>query len=207
MALLWWFGDRVRLVRNLAPPMAGPAAERALERIYQAYGRQLYRERHGREPARQARRELAALHKALSGLSPRAVNALQAAVAQEPRVQAARLLNMRVALHLMRLATERAMTDMPLCPYERPPDVGVATLHAIHLLCVLYCRAHGVPYPTWNFGLDRPYNRRPIAFAFRCLRAWHAPGARDFPSSRRAPGGKYANVIRALHKYRCRFQP
>jgi hypothetical protein len=131
MALLWWFGDRVRLVRNLAPPMAGPAAERALERIYLAYGRQLYRERHGREPAGQARRELAALHKALSGLSPRAVDALQAAVAQEPRVQAARLLNMRVVRHLMSLTTERAMTDMPLRPYERPPDVGGATFRAV----------------------------------------------------------------------------
>ena len=70
MALLWWRGDRVRLVRNLAPPMAGPAAERALERIYQAYGRQLYREHHGLEPAGQARRELAALQKALSGSKP-----------------------------------------------------------------------------------------------------------------------------------------
>jgi hypothetical protein len=139
MALLWWSGDRVRLVRNLAPPMAGPTAERALERIYQAYGRQLYREHHGREPAGQARRELAALQKALSGLNLRAVDALQAAVAQEPRVQPARL-NMRVVRHLMRRTTARAMTDMPLHPYERPPDVGSATLHAIHLLCVLYCR-------------------------------------------------------------------
>jgi hypothetical protein len=139
MALLWWFGDRIRLVRNLAPPMAGPAAERALERIYQAYGRQLYREHHGREPAGQARRELAALQKALSGLSPRAVNALQAALAQEPRVQAAPLLNMRVVRHLMRLTTDRAMTDMPLHPYERPPDVGGATLHAI--TCSVWCTA------------------------------------------------------------------
>ena len=207
MALLWWRGDRVRLVRNLAPPMAGPAAERALERIYQAYGRQLYREHHGLEPAGQVRRELVALQKALSGLSHRAVDALQAAVAREPRVQAAGPLNMRVVRHLMLLTTERAMTAMPLRPYERPPAVGGATLHAIHLLCVVYCRAHGVPYPTWNFGLGKPYSRRPIAFAFRCLRAWHAPGAGDLPSSRKAPEGKYGHVLRALNKYRRRFQP
>jgi hypothetical protein len=113
---------------------------------------------------------------------------------------------MRVVRHLVRLTTERALGDMPLRPYERPPDLGDATLHAIHLLCVVYCRAHDVPYPTWNFGLDKPYSRRPITFAFRCLRAWHVPGASDLPSSRKTPDGKYSNVIRALNKYRGRFR-
>jgi len=205
--LLWVSGNRDRLVRNLAPPLTAPAADRALERIFRAYGRQIYREHHGREPTRQVRRELAALQKALSGLSHRAVDALQQAAAQEPRVRKAGALNMRVMRHLLHLTTERAMRDMPLRPYERPPDLGEATLHVIHLLCAVYCRAHGVPYPTWNFGLNQPYSRRPIAFAFRCLRAWHAPGADDLPRSRKAPEGKYGNVIRALNKYRYRFQP
>jgi hypothetical protein len=207
MALLWWFDDRVRLVRNLAPPMAAASAERALDRIYLAYGRQLYREHHGREPAGQTRRELATLQNALSRLSHRTLDALQEAATKEPRAQDARFRNVRAARFLMLLVAERAMTDMPLRPYERPPDVGAATLHAIHLLCKVYCKAHGVPYPTWNFALDEPYSRRPVAFAFRCLRAWHAPGAESLSRSRRSPNGKYGHVIRALNKYRCRFRP
>jgi hypothetical protein len=198
--------DRARLVGQLSPPMSAPAAERVLGRVYTAYRNQLYREHHGREPAAQAQAELVALRTALAGLSHRALDALQAAAIRDPRAQTARFRNMRVARHLMTLGTERALEEMPRRPFKRPSAVGDATLKVLHVLCVVYCRAHGSPYPTWNYGIGEPYSRAPIAFACRCLRAWHAPGAWTLHGTKSDGTGRYSTVVRALqNKYRGRF--
>jgi hypothetical protein len=215
MGLSWDYEDVDCLVARLSPPVSPQEAERALRRVFRGFGRELYRERHESQPAKQTRQELEALRKALNGLSPRAANVLCDAVDDQPflpfpyeqaqavinpcrvGVPAARLSG-ALRLRAFRLALDNALEDMPRRRSGHPGKVKDATRRAIHVLCLVYCHCHRAPHPTWDFCAEEVRNPESLKFAFSCLRAWDTPDIDDL-----APG----DVIRSLHNYSGRNSP
>jgi hypothetical protein len=210
MALSWDYQDAERLVVQLSPPVCPQDAERALRRIYRAFAQELFREQREGAPAKQVRRELEALHKALGGLSPRAETALcdvlddklflphpydqaQAVVNPCRRGVPATRLAPHIRLRALRLALDSVLEDLPRRRAGHPGKVSDATRRAMHVLCVLYCRCHAVAYPTWDFFEEEVRNPAALEFAFECLRAWHAPGIEDLGPD---------DVVRSLHNNR-----
>jgi hypothetical protein len=214
MALSWDYEDTPRLVGQLFPPATPQEAERALRRVYKGFAHELWRERHESQPAKQVRQELETLRKTLNHLSRRAAAVLCGALDEGPflphpyheaqlvidpcrsDVPAAQLSG-PLMLRTMRLAIERAAEDMPHRRPGHPGKVSDATRRAIHVLCLVYCRCHGVPYPTWDFFAEEIRNPGSLDFAFSCLRAWYTPGIENLEPR---------DVIRSLHNYSGRNQ-
>jgi hypothetical protein len=209
MALSWDYEDAERLVARLSPPAPEQEAERALRRIFDGFARELYRERHESQPTKQVKKELRALQKALSSLSPRAANVLSAELDEGPFLphsyhQAQLVINPcssgvpwtclsgAVALRMMRLATERALADTPQLRPGNPGTVSKATRRAIHVLCRVYCHCHAVPYPKWDFFAEEVRNPAALEFASSCIRAWYTPNIENLEPK---------DVIRSLHDY------
>jgi hypothetical protein len=209
MALSWDYEDTPRLVARLSPPASRQEAERALRRIFDGFWRELYRERNESQSTKQVRKELATLQKALDKLSPRTANVLRAAVEKGPFLpypyhQAQLVINPcssgvpwtslsgEVLLRTMRLAIEHALDDMPQLRRGHPGKVSDATRRVLHVLCLVYGRCHGAPYPTWDFFAEEIRNPAALEFALDCLRAWWTPGIEDLEPE---------DVIRSLNNY------
>jgi hypothetical protein len=214
MTLSWDYQDAERLVAQLSPPAWPQDAELALRRVYGAFARELNREQREGQPAKQVRRELEALRKALGGLSPRAETALSDALDDKlflphpyDRAQAiinpyrhgvpATRLSPQIRLRAIRLALDSVLETLPKRRAGHPGKVSDATQRAIHVLCVVYCRCHGVAYPTWDFFEEKVRSPAALEFAFECLRAWYTPGIENL-----AP----ADVARSLRNIRGRNQ-
>jgi hypothetical protein len=191
MALSWDYEDVPGLVAQLSPPAAPDAAERALRRIYRAYGREL--SRNPCQKAEQVRQELKALERALDGLSPRATNVLCAALDDRlflpwPYDQAQAVINPcrdnvpvtrlepAVRLRALRKAMDEALKDMPKdLRSGHKGNVSDATYKALHVLCLHYCCVHAEPYPSWDASAQETRHRGALDFAISCLNAWYAP--------------------------------
>jgi hypothetical protein len=214
MVLSWDYEDVPRLVGQLSPPASPQAAERILHQIYRGFGRELWREQHESQSAKQTRRELEAVRKALGGLSPRAEAALCGALDERPSLphpydHAQLMVNAcrsgvpaahasgPLLLRAMRLATDRVLEDMPNRRAGHPGKVSDATRRAIHVLCGVYCRCHTVDYPTWDFFEEKVRSPAALEFAFECLRAWYTPGIENLDP---------ADVARSLRNNRGRNQ-
>jgi hypothetical protein len=214
MALSWDYEDAERLVAQLSSPARPHGAELALKRVYRGFASELSRERREGQPAKQVRQELEALRKALDGLSPRAQTALCDALDDElflphPYDQAQAVINpcrqgvpatrlsAPTRLRAVRLALDNALETLPHRRAGHPGKVSDATRRAIHVLCVVYCRCHGVPYPSWDFFKEKVRNPAALEFALDCLRAWWVPGVEGL-----AP----EDVARSLHNNRVRNQ-
>jgi hypothetical protein len=212
MALSWDYEDADRLVAQLSPPACPQEAERALRRIYRGFAQELFREQREGQPAKQVRRELEALRKALHGLSPRAETALCDALDDKlflphPYDQAQAIINpcrkgvpatrldAHTRLRAIRLALDSVLETLPQRRAGHPGKVSDATRRAIHVLCVVYCRCHTVDYPTWDSFEEKVRNPAPLEFAFECLRAWYTPGIENLDP---------ADVARSLHNNRVR---
>jgi hypothetical protein len=215
MALSWDYDDAERLVARLSPPVSPKDAERVLKRVFNGFARELYRERHESQPAKQVKKELEALQRALSSLSPRTANVLRAELKKGPFMpypyHRGRLvidpcfpgvpswpwlpnegLPGEVLLRMMRLAIERALKDMPQLRAGHPGKLSDATRRALHVLCLVYSRCHGIPYPTWDFFAEDVRNPAGLDFSFDCLRAWRTP---------EIEGLQPKDVVRSLHNY------
>jgi hypothetical protein len=209
MALSWDYEDIPRLVGQLSPPVSPQDGERALKRIFSGFARELGREQHERQPTSQVRQELGALRKALDSLSRRADTVLCDALNDRlflpfPYEQAQAVINPcrhgvpatrlsgAVRLRAIRLAIDSALEDMPRRRPGHPGKVSDATRRAIHVLCLVYCHCHSVPYPTWDFFAEEVRDPASLDFAFSCLRAWYTPGIEDLEPR---------HVIRSLRNY------
>jgi hypothetical protein len=209
MALSWDYEDAERLVARLSPLASPKDAELALRRIFHGFGRELHRERNESQRTKQVRKELATLQKALDELSPRTANVLRAELEKGPFLpypyhQAQLVINPcssgvpwtslsgEVLLRTMRLAIEHALEDMPQLRRGHPGKVSDATRRALHVLCLVYGRCHGAPYPTWDFFDEEVRNRAGLEFALDCLRVWWTPGIEDLEPE---------DVIRSLNNY------
>ena len=209
MALSWDYEDAERVVARLTPPAPPKEAERALRRIFDGFARELYREQHESQPTKQVKKELRALQKVLSRLSPRAANLLSVELDEGPFLphpyhQAQLVINPSssglpwtrlsgaVALRMMRLATERVIVDAPQLRPGHPGNVSKATRRAIHVLCRVYCHCHAAPYPKWDFFAEEVRNPAALEFALSCLRAWYTPNIENLEPK---------DVIRSLRDY------
>jgi hypothetical protein len=92
--------------------------------------------------------------------------------------------------HLPGAVLLRIMSLAPPLRSGHPGKVSDATRRAIHVLCLVYCRCHHAPYPTWDFFAEEVRNPAALDFAFICLRAWWTPGIE---------GLEPKDVIRSLH--------
>jgi hypothetical protein len=198
-----------RIVARLSPPAPSQEAERVLRRVFDAFGRELYREQHESQPTKQVKKELKALQKVLSSLSPRAANVLSAELEEGPFLahpyHQAQLvispcspgvpwtrLSGAVVLRMVRLATERVLSNTPQLRPGHPGNVSKATRRAIHVLCRVYCHWHAEPYPKWDFFAEEVRNSAALEFALSCLRDWDTLNIDNLEPK---------DVVRSLHNY------
>jgi hypothetical protein len=184
MALMW---DPAP-VAEISPPLTPELAERALKRVFRRLANEAYEERTETQNTRQVTAELTQLRKALDGLSPRAQHLLREAFANDAARQdliairyptdhptfPSRPLSGWVVMRVMHKAVERALHPIPRQPRGNPGLISAANRRAALSLCRIYCKAHRVPMPSYDFFHEETRNPEASDFAFDCLEAWQS---------------------------------